>query len=251
MIKIFMPLITIFFGAFLGYSNDPKDGIIPTKKQVQCSSQTDETLTKGITEKKKSFCITKIPNLGEHFDLSEKQAETRIFKYFDESLKDYIRPNEHNVYTQESGPGTSAQKYDPREYKYTGFNIDKEINSDEKENCGETSFVRVKDLSKDAIVKFITETRFRSRNYDNSKRSYLSNYFTHSFSTDFPSTFPWFRNLCSKKLSLLLNHCIADSSLDHQYEEILFDKVKKKVAVNVYCKRSNQKKWKLIKNISL
>ena len=50
-------------------------------------------------------------------------------------------------------------------------------------------------------------------------------------------------NQCNKTFSLAVNHCVINPKFDMQLEEIKWFPKDRKIGINTYCKKSNDKKW--------
>lgn len=281
--KIFICLLffmaSFFLTKFINLSSRSK--IMLPHKKTTCIDQNKSSFDKTNIDHghinsgnpKSSGCLPIIVNRGMfHFE-SDAQSKSRVYGFFSAALSDYYNaPNEFNVVTNDSKQGASAQKYDPREDLHIRFK--KEIVYDQKAKYGVLegiispekllsstkclpTFVRInqedsKDIAFTELLKgrdIQNTSSLRYGRFEGANFTFFSILNTITFGVeDFFKRYRLFRNNCNKGVSILLNFCVANPSYDLQYEDMFVIKDHDKVGSNVYCRKSNEKNWTLIKS---
>jgi hypothetical protein len=97
------------------------------------------------------------------------------------------------------------------------------------------------------LLKGVEVDRIRFKRSESSKSIFARRkigYF--GFETKLNHLDMWAYNECSNVISVLHNHCLSDSSLDLQYEDIFISPDESKIELMIYCKKSNSTKWQFM-----
>ena len=274
--RLVLPFLAIFF-CFAVVKAFHRAPISPPKgKHEECifqetKSDTDESIpTAGQV---KALCLPIIANRGMKHNRSAIESEGVIFNFFKESLKEfYEAPNEYNVVTHDADFGKSRQEYDPRDDLYVRY---KQVKKFDKKaqygivagNINPKSFMQkarctpeFNYISQDTNMEFSEYFKGRSISIEHA-RSFIrdDNFYRNftflmmlnleQFNSDFElfKRYRLFRNNCNKAISILYNFCVVDPRYDLQYEDMFIFINQNIVASNVYCKRSRDKAWTLVK----
>jgi hypothetical protein len=200
---------------------------------------------------------------------SEVESLSKIYQFFHDELKGfYIQPNEYNVHTNRSGPGSSAQKYDPREDLYIRFPKAKKFDpkikygmaQDKNSLVGKCApeFIQINQNEEMKFTKMMSSKsvirKKRQKVFEYQEPQYFTFLsLTHYYSSLFYnrdailSRYRLFRNTCSKAVSVLLNFCLIDPRYDLQFEDMFFKEDGTEAYSKVYCKKSQDKDWSLIR----
>lgn len=260
--KILFLFIVIISGALLGQKKEsPQIHFFRGNSQCEGKEGIPNKVTlnnvPSITD-----CPLVIANAGMLHSLSESESKAKIYNFFNDELKGfYAHPNESNVNTNESGPGSSAQKYDPRDDLYIRFErvetFNKKINFGIKpdiskvENLSKCNPVFNR-INKNESLEFIRLLAGKTISYEAQKTSSFSFLFlmTYLFSRESEkeilNRYSMFRNNCSKAVSVILNFCLEDPRYDLQYEDMFISQDGSRSSSAIYCKKSSEKSWTLL-----
>lgn len=270
MIKVAVSIIIICLGLIAGKGTTGRK-LNVIKKTEKCSV-TEKTVTSVIESPAK--CPLVIPNLGMLHNLSLKESESKLFNFFNEALKEHTDPNEFNVHTNLSPPGKSAQKHDPLEDLFQRFDrnhktkkkikygvLSHPYNLEILKNC-DPQFVNIAEDERLDFYKYfgfkdyvqtpkVAKDPFDSEAYQDFSFIKVRRFYSFQKEQDeFLMRFRHFKNNCNNAISKPINFCINDPRYDMQYEDMFVTDDGNKAYSFIYCKKSSDLKWTLIREFT-
>lgn len=273
-----LTFLSVVLGASAGYITYEKKTVEIKKKIVpkDCEIHKKDHLFEDDMKKR---CVTRFTNRGDSFELKRESIQGKIFNLFKKDFKALEKyPDEYNIYIAKEGK--RAVPYDPRLAHFLRFKVNKFVlDNTEISNfsvvtkdttdvmsslknlaCREPQFEKVKTLD-----KLMVFNEYLKKDYTDKKRRRGEKLSREDFSAfqELEKQVGWYMyfvynknsienfllaNRCNNSMALVLNHCVVNPALDMQMEEIFWFVKSKRIGINIYCKKSNDKKWKLLKS---
>lgn len=264
--KILIITLIALIGATLGILSKKSQVQLSKKKASLCSE-----ISKKVDDNQelRTKCLYYIPNAGLKFDLSSSQSAAKVKDLFTTAMRDhYEADNEFNVNTNDSPFGESAQKNDPRDKLLVRFDIKEKIKATTRKpgfisdlrsalkqdmKCSPT-LTLLKGSSRSTFWDQVSNKSFSSKSElgltgSKSFLSMMNRVFGIYGDNRIMQRYKLYENSCTQGVSVPINFCYSDPRYDLEIHDIFISPSEQKALEKIYCKKTSDSSWSLIKTI--
>lgn len=268
-------------GIYLGFSSADisMSKIIGEAETATCKNQINNSEVFETDKEKR--CVTRFKSVGDNFvgkadDLTNKSRSL----FLNDLTAQRVRPDEYNVYINQDETDKRVRRYNPRLDIFSRFDVKSFVTSNDSikdysvvdepgksieqillnkrcENPKLSKLKNIRDLmffdefyrndykmQQKQTTKSLTRQDFSAFNELKKKESW---YMFFVGSQNYIENY-LLANSCNQSISMVLNHCLVQPQYDMQLEEAFWFKQMGVVGINIYCKKSADKKWNYLQS---